>query len=60
MAAFEWRKSSRCHADNGCVELISTARVVVVRDSKIGDGSPLLTFDRAKFAEFVAFLKVVS
>lgn len=58
MTVPQWRKSTRCGANKGCVELLGTARFVVVRDSKIGDGSPLLTFDRAKFAEFVAFVKV--
>ncbi|NUT50528.1 MAG: DUF397 domain-containing protein [Saccharothrix sp.] len=54
---FQWRKSSYSQAQNGCVEVGSAAPEVGpvgVRDSKLGDGSPVLTFSRKAFAAFLA------
>lgn len=50
-----WRKSSRC-GDTGCVEIASTPGGVLMRDSKIPD-SPVLAFDTATWAQFVADVK---
>jgi hypothetical protein len=51
---FQWRKSSYSQAQNGCVEVGSNPTVVGVRDSKLGDASPVLTFSRKRFAAFLA------
>lgn len=49
-----WRKSSYSESANGCVEVGSSPALVGVRDSKLGDGSPVLTFSRRAFAAFLA------
>ncbi|MFE2750884.1 DUF397 domain-containing protein [Actinosynnema sp. NPDC059335] len=49
-----WRKSSYSQSANGCVEVGSSPGLVGVRDSKLGDGSPVLTFSRRAFAAFLA------
>jgi hypothetical protein len=50
---FQWRKSSYSQAQNGCVE-VGTSTAVGVRDSKLGERSPVLTFSRRAFAAFLA------
>ncbi|MCA1190295.1 MULTISPECIES: DUF397 domain-containing protein [unclassified Saccharopolyspora] len=50
----DWRKSTRSHAANGCVEVGSGADRVGVRDSKLGAGSPVLLFTTAEWASFTA------
>ncbi|GAB3659168.1 DUF397 domain-containing protein [Glycomyces tarimensis] len=43
MPTSEWKKSSRSGNTGGdCVELRSTAGGFQVRDSKLGEGSPIL------------------
>lgn len=50
MAELVWRRSSRCeHAT--CVE-VAAADMVWVRDSQLGDRSPILAFDRRAWADF--------
>ncbi|WP_378305225.1 DUF397 domain-containing protein [Amycolatopsis silviterrae] len=53
-----WQKPAACGPNSGnCVEVNLAARGLVgVRDSKI-DGSPVLTFDRGEWAEFVAAVR---
>nr|WP_083466555.1 DUF397 domain-containing protein [Kibdelosporangium sp. MJ126-NF4]CEL16673.1 hypothetical protein [Kibdelosporangium sp. MJ126-NF4]CTQ88976.1 hypothetical protein [Kibdelosporangium sp. MJ126-NF4] len=54
-----WRKSS-CSATQGqCVEVGATPdpTVMAVRDSKLGDGSPILMFSRGGFAAFIDGVK---
>lgn len=49
-----WRKSS-FSANNGCVELADLSDGIVgVRDSKLGDASPVLTFNRGEIAAWLA------
>ena len=50
-----WRKSSSSGGGN-CVEIKEDGDQVFMRDSKDRSG-PVLTFDRAAFAAFVADLK---
>lgn len=38
----KWRKSTRSANQGSCVELRSSARGFQVRDSKLGDNSPIL------------------
>jgi hypothetical protein len=47
MSELQWRKSS--FTDNGtCVEVADVGDgSIVVRDDKLGESSPVLTFDRA-------------
>jgi hypothetical protein len=50
-----FRRSSRCeHAH--CVE-VATGPAVLVRDSKLGDASPILSFPRDSWSFFVESLK---
>ncbi|MDU0295074.1 DUF397 domain-containing protein [Saccharothrix longispora] len=51
---YRWRKSSYSQAQNGCVEVASAVHVVAVRDSKLGEASPVLAFSRTAFAAFLA------
>lgn len=60
MASSTWRRASAC-ASNSCVE-VALGRVlrdsddldhVMVRDSKLGDRSPVLRFDRPEWAAFL-------
>lgn len=49
-----WRKSSRSHAANGCVEVGASAGRIGVRDSKLGSTSPVLLFTASAWSEFTA------
>lgn len=50
----EWRKATASNAEGACVELRPTKEGVDVRDSKLGNASPILSFTKA---EFLAFLQ---
>ncbi len=51
----QWRKSSYSASQNGCVEIrLTMSPTVGVRDSKLGETSPVLTFSRKSFAAFLA------
>jgi hypothetical protein len=57
MAEPTFRKSSYS-ADNGCVELADLGEGIVgVRDSKLGDASPVLRFTRSEVAAWLAGTK---
>ena len=47
-----WRRSSHC-ANGNCVEVAHRDGQVWVRDSKLGDASPVLKFTAGEFAAFV-------
>ncbi|MCX5207273.1 DUF397 domain-containing protein [Streptomyces sp. NBC_00237] len=52
--AYDWHKSS--YSDDGggqCVEVSACSRTVHVRDSKLGDGSPILTVSSASWDAFL-------
>lgn len=42
-----WRKSSRSKSVNDCVEVAPAAAGWAVRDSKLGEASPVLFFDHS-------------
>jgi hypothetical protein len=46
-----WTRSSRCNSD-GCVEVASAGAEVLIRDSKLGDASPVLTFTESEWRAF--------
>ncbi|MGI8331843.1 DUF397 domain-containing protein [Actinomadura scrupuli] len=53
-----WRKSSHSSDDYGqCVELAAVAGVIGVRDSKQGDGGPVLEFSRVELSAFLHAVK---
>lgn len=47
-----WRKSSYS-ADNGCWEMADLGDTVGLRDSKLGDDSPVLHLSRAALADLL-------
>lgn len=51
-----WRKSSYSGGNNQCVELGSTAGVMLVRDTKDRD-SGTLTFDPADWSAFITSIR---
>ncbi|WP_190824356.1 DUF397 domain-containing protein [Saccharopolyspora pogona] len=53
-----WRKSSYSGQSGSCVEVGQVVDLVGMRDSKLGDASPVLTVSRARWADFVAAVKV--
>lgn len=52
-----WRKSSYSQGQNNCVEIARTGRWVGVRDSKLGQHSPVLVFTEAEWAAFQAAVR---
>lgn len=53
----KWVKSSRSTGGNGCVEGMLVGDDVAVRDSKLGQASPVLVFGRPAWAALVAEVK---
>ena len=49
-----WRKASGCDNSGSCVEVATVGKVVGVRDSKLGDASPVLKFDEPEWKAFTA------
>jgi Domain of unknown function (DUF397) len=49
-----WHTASECPNGNSCVEIAEHGAEVLVRDGKLGDGSPVLTFTGAEWRVFVA------
>lgn len=47
-----WHKSSHSR-ENGCVEIATMPDMTGVRDSKLGDSSPILAVDKTTFAAFL-------
>jgi hypothetical protein len=52
-----WRKSRRSTTGNGCVEVAELPDAVWVRDSKLGDASPVLVVTRDQWRAFVRTLR---
>ncbi|GAB3994027.1 hypothetical protein GCM10029992_07300 [Glycomyces albus] len=53
----EWQKSTSSQPQGNCVELRQHADMVQIRDSKLGDASPILDLDTATFTALLADLK---
>jgi hypothetical protein len=52
-----WRKSSRSNGEANCVEIAWSGPAVGARDSKLGEGSPILAFSQPAWASFVTTVK---
>ncbi|WP_100448795.1 DUF397 domain-containing protein [Glycomyces xiaoerkulensis] len=57
MLSSEWQKSTRSAAQTDCVELRHRADVVQVRDSKLGESSPVLDLAPGDYAFMIEDLK---
>lgn len=45
-----WRKAQKSNDGNGCVEIsFDVDGIVAIRDSKLGDSSPVLEFTKFEF-----------
>ncbi|MFR9729951.1 DUF397 domain-containing protein [Saccharopolyspora sp. MS10] len=56
--ALPWRKSTYSNANGGaCVEVALAADRSAVRDSKLGRGSPVLSFPATAFGAFLREVK---
>ncbi|WP_190822056.1 DUF397 domain-containing protein [Saccharopolyspora pogona] len=54
----QWRKSSRSNGAGQCVEVAQNLPgVALIRDSKLGDGSPVLALAPAQFTAFTRLVK---
>ena len=49
-----WRKSTYSFSNGNCVEVGQDGTVVGVRDTKLGDASPVLVFDAGAWRRFTA------
>ena len=55
----EWRKSTRSHGGGGaCVMVAQVPGAAGVRDSKLGEASPVLPFTADAWASFLRDVKV--
>lgn len=52
-----WRKSSYSQGQNNCVEIARKDGWVGIRDSKLGNESPVLVFTEAEWTAFQAAVR---
>jgi hypothetical protein len=52
-----WRKSSRSGNESECVEVGNGNVDIAVRDTKLGESSPILTIDAPQWRTFIASTK---
>jgi hypothetical protein len=53
----KWRKSSYSSDDGNCVEVADRAGGRAVRDSKLGDASPVLRFSAPQWSALLAKIR---
>lgn len=56
-SALTWRKSTRSSQQQACVEVADTGGLTLVRDSKLGDASPILSITSSSWRAFVVTLR---
>lgn len=52
-----WRKSSRSSGEGQCVEVARVDDTIGVRDTKLGEASPVLEFTPDEWRAFIAGMK---
>lgn len=50
-----WHKSSRSANGNNCVEVSDSLETIAIRDSKLGDRSPILSVGLDQWRAFVTY-----
>jgi hypothetical protein len=50
----KWRKAAASASNGSCVEVADLGDNIGVRDSKLGDASPILTFTPSEWDAFLA------
>jgi len=56
-ANVRWRKSTRSNASGACVEVAVTTDTIRVRDSKLGQASPIANMSVEQWDQFLSRLR---
>ncbi|MBB5070658.1 DUF397 domain-containing protein [Saccharopolyspora gloriosae] len=57
MSGYNWKKSSRSTQGGQCVQTSGARGAALIRDSKLGDRSPILRVSPAVFGRFVQAIR---
>ncbi|MCX2730749.1 DUF397 domain-containing protein [Saccharopolyspora sp. NFXS83] len=57
MSECNWKKSSRSTQGGQCVQTAGVRGAALIRDSKLGECSPVLSLSTAAFGRFVGAIK---
>ncbi|MEU6129386.1 DUF397 domain-containing protein [Saccharopolyspora sp. NPDC047091] len=57
MSEFQWKTSSRSTQGGQCVQTAGRCGAALIRDSRLGDRSPVLSVAPAAFGRFVDAIK---
>ncbi|WP_019852635.1 DUF397 domain-containing protein [Actinopolyspora mortivallis] len=52
-----WRKSTRSNGSGACVDVGIAPSAAGVRDTKLGEDSPILAFTRSQWSSFLTTIK---